>query len=143
MGRLKYLRRITIPTHPTTNSHGGHRAFITEATKNLRKLFDGRSEKEKEADEACEKALEAAESLKEGAKEVKETCEFVRDTLDTTSQTVAEATVTVKEKMKEPVKGLVSDTWGAATKKIEDKMVEKIRSRVLGDAHVFGKPKKS
>ncbi|KAL8167162.1 hypothetical protein V2J09_008661 [Rumex salicifolius] len=135
--RLNLTRRTlmiarSIPTGVTA-TNGSHRVFVAIATRPLQK-------KEKQEEEVCEKALEAAESLKEGANQVKETCQFVRETAEATSNTVSKATrevtdritaVTdaVKEKMKEPMDGILTDVWGKATKRFEDNMGVKDKAK--------------
>ncbi|KAL2923166.1 Microtubule-associated protein mu-2, partial [Bienertia sinuspersici] len=84
------------------------------------KIFGlGKSKKEEELDEACRKAKEATDSLKEGAHHIKETSEHIKNTADSTSET-------------EPIKGAVTNAWNNTSTKIEDKVAEKIRDRVMG-----------
>ncbi|GAB4843705.1 hypothetical protein Ancab_013670 [Ancistrocladus abbreviatus] len=121
------------------------RAFVTAPTRPLQK-----SERGKEADEACAKAKEAADTLKEGANHVRRTSEYVKDMASSTAETVTTMTREVKEKvietadaikgkLKEPVQGAVSNMWAKTAEQIEDKVAEKIRDRVTDKPEEQGK----
>ncbi|XP_021738202.1 uncharacterized protein LOC110704694 [Chenopodium quinoa] len=106
-----------------------HRTYVIAPTRPLQKIFGiGKSEKEKEVDDACRKAKEATHAVKEGAQQIKETGEHVKSTAEKVSQTAGN----IVNKMKEPIIGAVSNAWGNTTEKIEDKVAEKIRDRVMG-----------
>ncbi|KMT15664.1 hypothetical protein BVRB_3g056520 [Beta vulgaris subsp. vulgaris] len=117
-----------------------HRMYVTAPTRPLQKIFGiGKSAKEKELDEACEKAKEATNTVKEGAQQIKETSEHIKSTADKVSETAGD----IVNKMKEPIKGAVSNAWNNSTKKIEDKIAEKIRDRVVGKEDQQKKEEKS
>lgn len=52
---------------------------------------------------------------------------------------MSETTDVVVNKIKEPIKGALSDAWNKTAERIEDKVAEKIRDRVMGKEGELGK----
>ncbi|KAL9240210.1 hypothetical protein vseg_014456 [Gypsophila vaccaria] len=134
---LLVSRTVPCPKH--------YSMYAISPTTPLQKIFGfGKSKKEKEVDEAVKKAKQATESLKEGAEHIRETSEHIKNTATSTSQTcinlatdlkekATETAEVIVEKVKEPIKGAVSSGWNNTVKRVEDKVAEKIKDRVMGN----------